>query len=444
MRIERTSLILLFGVFLWQQAPRAEDTLQGNDTPTQERPAESVAPDTGNNKDDAPAYQSDIVSLQDLLEDKMKRVVGSAYTVNFSAYGALGFVYTQQHDYTKDKTQNLTFKVPFAGLNFSGNLREDPKEDFDLKYILMLYYSGNGISLLDVNLKWDLYSTKRSFDPPWTLSATIGQQQVPFGADNQAAEDKRPTINLAQYLGKYGVSRDIGVKLDQGFLNSTDNFTGVSIPKIALTLAGFNGAGFNAIDSLDRRSKDLLAKVIITPLGDHYFSLLGQFSFGGTAWWRDVDYNDNKIDNQVSRYGVEVSWLKKPLLVTGEWVYGSAAPATPAAASVKSAGWVGTVFFTPTTLPTLQPLARFDFFDPNRANTTPVNKSDATTVVTAGFNWFFYQTEPLSRRPYPISETNRVIKLQLNYNWKLEQDADGSLSDKINNNELLLQAFFNF
>jgi len=106
----------------------------------------------------------------------------------------------------------------------------------------MTYFTGNGISLLDVNLKWDLYTIKRDLDPFWTLTTTIGQQQIPFGADNQATEDQRPTIATAQYLGKYGfgLGRDIGIKFDQGFYNSMDNFTGVTVSKIALTLAAFN------------------------------------------------------------------------------------------------------------------------------------------------------------------------------------------------------------
>ena len=445
MRIYFIYLVLLFSVFWGQQTLRAEETQQKNDSIAQTKAPADTAKETSINKYDEIAHQSDIVSLQDLFADQLKRVVTSAYTVNFSGYGALGLTYTQYHKFaTTDKTNFLTFNVPYAGLNFSGNLREDPKEDFDLIYTLMLYFTGNGISLLDVNLKWDLFSTKRSFDPFWTLSTTIGQQQVPFGSDNQASEDQRPTISLAQYLGKYGISRDIGVKIEQGFLNSTDNFTGVSIPKIALTLAAYNGAGVNTLDSLDRRAKDLLAKLVFTPLGDQYFNTFGQFSFGATGWWRDVDYIDNSLKNPISRYGVLLNWLKKPLLVTGEWVHGNNKATTANTATVQSESYVATIFYTPNALPNFQPLVRYDYYDPNTANNTAATKSNATTFITAGFNWFFYQTEPLSRRPYPVAETNRVIKLQFNYIWKLEQDKNADIVDNIHNNQLLLQAFFNF
>jgi hypothetical protein len=444
MRIKSILLILLVGVVFGQQTLRAEETKQKSDSLSQSKQSATAASDTGINRDDAIAHQSDIVALQDLISDQIKRVVTSAYTVNFSGYGALGFTYTQFHDFTKDKTHNFTFNVPYAGLNFGGNLREDPKEDFDLQYTLMTYFTGNGISLLDVNLKWGLYTTKRALDPFFTLNATIGQQQVLFGSDNQASEDQRPTINFAQYLGKYGIGRDIGLKFDLGFLNSMDNFTGNTISRIALSLAAFNGAGMNALDSLGRRAKDLQAKLLFTPLGDQYFNVLGQLSFGGTADWQGVDDQHNSIINPTARYGLQLNWLKKPLLITGEAIVGNNKGTTPNAATIQSQSWVGTIFYTPNALPNFQPLVRYDYYDPNVANNSATTKNDASTFITAGFNWFFYQTEPLSRRPYPVAETNRVIKLQFNYVWKLDQNSNGKIADNVQNNQLLLQAFFNF
>jgi len=444
MGIKSIRLVLLLGILLGQQNVYSEESQQKSDTVSQAKPADSSETGKGLVKEDAPARQSDIVALQDLISDQIKRVVTSAYTVNFSGYGALGFTYTQTHNFSLDKTNNFTFNVPYAGLNFVGNLREDPKEDFDLQYTLMTYFTGNGIALLDVNLKWGLFTIKRSLDPFFTLNAIIGQQQVPFGSDNQAPEDQRPTISYAQYLSKYGIGRDVGLRFDLGFLNSMDNFTGATVSRIALSLAVFNGAGMNTLDSLGRRAKDLQAKLLFTPLGDQYFNTFGQLSFGGTADWQGVDYHSSQVLNTIGRYGAQINWLKKPILVTGEYVVGNNKPTTPKGPNIQSQSWVGTIFYTPNALPNFQPLIRYDYFDPNVANNSAATKSDASTFITAGFNWFFYQTEPLSRRPYPIAETNRVIKLQLNYVWKLDQNPDGKIADNVQNNQLLLQAFFNF
>jgi hypothetical protein len=472
MRIKALSLILLSGIVLGQQARAAEpqqlaETPPGAEVITQKKidstippvaPA-SVATDTGVNKEDAPAHQSDIVGLQALLEDELKRTATTAYTVNVSGYGAVGAAYTQPHTWAADNITNnappsyddqFSFITPYAGLNFSGNLREDPKEEFDLKYSLMTYFTGTTVYLLDANLEWDLLTTKNTFERFFTLNTVVGQQQYLFGADNQATEDQRPTILVAQYLYRYGMEglalgRDIGLKFNTGFFNSVDNFTGVNVAKIALSLAAYNGQGANTLDAAGSQKKDLSAKVIFTPWGDQYFSDLGQLSFGASAWWRGFDIRNSDPGDSVNLYGAQIQWLKKPFLLTGEWVDANNVRHTAATGpQVNSQSWVGTFFYTPTALPDWQPLVRFDYFNPNTANNTPAIEADKTTTVTAGFNWFFYQTEPLSRRPYPIAETNRVIKFQLNYIWRFESNTSGQTFNQLGKNQLLAELFFNF
>jgi hypothetical protein len=54
-----------------------------------------------------------------------------------------------------------------------------------------------------------------------------------------------------------------------------------------------------------------------------------------------------------------------------------------------------------------------------------------------------YQVYPLAWRPYAVKETNRVIKLQANYTWKIEQ-TNGNWVDKTQNNVFAVWAFFLF
>jgi hypothetical protein len=386
--------------------------------------------------------REDLDALKDLLDEQIRRGVASRYTVNLSGFGILG--------YYGFRNSPDTFGLNAAGITLSGNLREDPLDEGDLKYRVSLLFPGNAATALsrasasststfdpadntvststtvttgktfvssplltDVFLTWDLLTPKRKLEPAVTLSATFGQQLVPFGQDNFATEDKQPTVKKALYLSRLGIGRDIGLKAEGGVVNRHDPASGVTTPLLAYTLALFNGSGANRND--DNRDKDFVGKLIVTPSAD-YFSFFRGLKFGGSYYaGRAGAAGTGKVVRE--RVGAEVEWLKKPFLVTGEYVVGRDD-------RKKSRGYVGTLFWTPGTLPDFQPLLRYDRFDPDTSR-----GGDAVRVVTAGFNYFFYQVEPVTRRTYEVLKTERVIKAQFNYNF-VRQDAAPRTNDE--------------
>lgn len=399
---------------------------------------------------DEPVTRADLDALKDLVDEQNRRGVLSRYTVNLSGFGILG--------YYGFENGPETFGLNSAGITLSGNLREDPLDEGDMKYRVGLLYGGNAARALasasatsttvqnpdntfttttavgtstvpvsspvlsDVFLTWDILTAKQGLEPLLTLAATAGQQLVPFGQDNFATEDKQPTVRKALYLGKLGIGRDVGLKLEGGILNRHDAASGATTPVIAWTLALFNGSGANRND--DNHAKDFVGKLLFTPAPE-YFSFFRGLKVGA-SWYTGRAGADGTRRTVRERFGAEVEWLKKPFLVTGEYVVGKDD-------RKKSRGTVATLFWTPGTLPDFQPLLRYDRFDPDTDR-----GGDAIRVVTAGFNYFIYQSEPVTRRTYAVVQTERVLKLQVNYNFVRQQAGPRR------NDDFIAQAVYSF
>ena len=356
------------------------------------------------------ASPEDLETLKDVLEEKITRGVASRNRINFSGFATLGFGYSRdQYD---------LFRVSNANFTFSGFLREDPVDDGDLRYLVSAFYSGpssgttagntSSIRISDGVLLWDLVRQKRQLEPTVTATLTLGQQLIPFGSDNTAREDKLPTINRAQYVGALRLGRDVGLTVDGGFLFRYDPPSGLSTPVVAYTLGAYNGAGANRWD--DNKAKDYVAKIVFAP-ESRFFSVFRGLKFGASLYEGNFGQDDLL---RRDRLGAELEWLRKPFLLTAEYVravdQALTTGATPATVRTDSEAWVATLFYTASALPEFQPLVRFDFFDPNRDV-----GANARIQLVAGFNWFFYQVEPITRRTYEVARTERVVKLQLNY-----------------------------
>jgi len=115
----------------------------------------------------------------------------------------------------------------------------------------------------------------------------------------------------------------------------------------------------------------------------------------------------------------------------------------PTATAAKASTFVGTLFFTPGTLPDFQPWVRFDLWRPwpfsnlTDAQITSANSAgnwgNRRDAYSIGFNWFIWATEPIVRRSYATSETWRVIKLQASYT-RLRQEAFTGAKNQIDVN----------
>ena len=309
---------------------------------------------------------------------------------------------------------------------------------------------GKLLALTDAYLQWDIKTAKLELEPAYTLSLKAGQQLVPFGLDNINGELARPTIYTGQYLAGIPTAsgptfgRDIGVTATGGFFNHADPTGGVTLnplsgnsaassvtPFFGYTLGVFNGAGANKILGTNN-SLAFVSKVAITPFPD-YFSNFRNLSFG-------FDYYEGNLGSTSShgdlpdkrRYGPNFQWLRKPFLFTFENIhsedgYDGISYSTTAGKKKGPAGWrtsdsyVATLFWTPGTLPQLQPWVRFDYFKPSWqsivASPTAYNSTVEKRIYTVGLNYFIYQVEPVIRRVYTTTETERVIKLQLAYDY---------------------------
>ncbi len=369
---------------------------------------------------------ADLDALKDLLDEQIRKSVAAKGLINFSGTGTLGF-----YNYQTENKQDY-FGLSGAGLTLSGNLREDPVKDGDLKYRVSFRYSGVSPSasvLTDVFLNWNLLSGKVDLEPAFTLNLTLGQFLVPFGSDNLATEDKIPTVNKAQYLSSLGISRDLGLYADGGIINGFDSASNITTPLVSYTLGVINGSRSNKVD--DNERKDFIGRIIIAPVKE-YFSVFRGLKFGGSYYSGHAGAQNTKKE----RIGAEFEWLKKPILITAEYVEGkdgAIAKGASVETITKSQGIVGTLFWTTEALPEFQPLFRFDRFDPDKDKIN--NRKD---IYTLGFNYFFYQVAPYTRRVYETTKSERVIKLQVNYNRIKEERA------QIPNDELTTQIVFNF
>jgi len=372
--------------------------------------------------------REDLDALKDILDESIKRGVGSRYLIGLSGYAVVGY-------YGNGDAAD-SFGVYYAGLNLAGTLREDPVEDFDVRYNLGFLYLGNAVNvtntggttsqvntpfLSDVWIATDIRTNKQTLEPAWTLTATLGQQYIPFGQDLQATEDQRPTINYTQYVSKWGLGRDIGLKLNGGFINTYDPGSGITTPTIAYQVGGWNGNGSNKRDN--NNEKDFTARVIYN-FESQYLSTFRNLSIGGSTYIGTVGATGgSKADKQL--YAAELSWLRKPFLLTAEAAWGrNPFGATDTKANIHSTGYVATLFWTPSTLPDFQPLFRYDVYDPN----TQVG-NDRTSIYSIGFNYFIWQTEPVTRRTYTTTKTERVIKLQANWNLTKNEGRPLSAND---------------
>jgi hypothetical protein len=394
-----------------------ENSAAKSDSAAEQTPIISTenAPDTSSFEGNEYVRQSDLFQIKDLVDLQAQRAVVSNYTVNLAGYGITTLKSRE------DKNPGLSFVYDQFGLNLSGKLRDDNVEDGDIYYTAGLYFAPpSGFRILDLNIRWELLSGKQGFNPDVILSVTGGQFLTPFGSENLAAEDKKPTINSAQFLTKYGfaykLGRDVGVSTDIGIWNETDAYTGLLISHFSFTGAIINGNGFyNALTGASvsqdtSRAKDVILKLVYTPSADFFSSLYGA-KISGTVQFANVDFIGGKPKSTQTLYDLEGEYLKKPFLFTAEYVEGK----TPYSAWTAKYGYgksfVGTIFYTADALPDFQPLIRYDWFDPDYKVA-----NDASKIYSIGFNYYFYQIAPLFKRSYAIAKTERVIKLQVNYN----------------------------
>jgi hypothetical protein len=279
------------------------------------------------------------------------------------------------------------------------------------------------------------------------MSLQLGQFLTPYGLENVATENNRPTINVAQYVTDLGFGRDIGFIATGGLVNRNDPIS-TTVPLVGYTVGVFNGAGPNTIDN--NTGVDFLGRLTYTPFYK-YSGTFRNLTFGGNWYEGNLGPSSGQLPTK-RRYGLDASWLRKPFLLTFEWVHSedgfdgdSVSPLkgfstmAPTAPVASSDSYVGTLFWTPATLPDFQPWVRFDRWEPTAfGNYTPAGLESANAagfgnisrnIYSIGFNWFIWQVEPITRRVYAAPPTERVLKLQMGYSRTEQEDYAGAKNE---------------
>jgi hypothetical protein len=431
----------------------------------------------------APGH-TDLEALRDIEEEHILRSIGSSssispYTVNgwqhlVNLTGSAGLLYTATPG-GPSGTSTRSLRFQSVSLALSGNLRQDPGKEGDVRYNIGVLATQNRynaaantsqssasataatingstlnatyLNASDVWVALDVKTTKLELEPAATLTLQLGQFLVPYGIDAVSTENNRPTINQAQFVAKLGFNqRDLGLIASGGLIHRNDP-SATTVPLINYIFGIFDGAGPNTFDT--NTGVDLLGRLVVNPFY-LYAENFRNLSLG-VNWYEGNKWSTTGTLPTKRRFGGDLSWLRKPFLLTSEYIYSrdgygdrnapqTGTGAAPTAAFAKGSTFVATLFWTPSVLPDFQPWARFDVFRPwAYSNLTDAqiatanaagnwgNRRDAYSI---GFNYFVWAVEPVIRRSYDLTQTSRVLKLQASYT-RYRQEAYSGAKNQI-------------
>lgn len=336
--------------------------------------------------------------------------------------------------------RNQGFAPLAFGLNFGGNLYRDYDEGKNLTYRLALSGANSAgtttTSLTDAYLRYSFQpSTGNTEDPLGTV--TLGQQQVAFGLDAQAADPEvKAVINNALFVSGLGLnSRQTGIAIAGDFDPYVDFSNNYRAPLLAYSLGLYNGNGANRGDN--NNTSDLAGRLVYT-LPVDYSSWFRQLQIGGSYYRGATSLapgaqtvsTKNGSDN---RAGFDINWTHLPYTVTYEIAYGEkdliAATAKNPDATQRGRGqylnlgytWgeqflkssTGVAKYDDSWPKSYQAFLRFDEFDPNLSGLSVNDKVFATTL---GLNIFFAET----------------TKFQINYVYTVNQAPTAAAPATVN------------
>jgi hypothetical protein len=323
-----------------------------------------------------------------------------------------------------------------ATLSFSGNLYRDYAEGRNLDYRLAFAYSnpklanngstnttGQGDTVTratDAYIQYKVLPDTGALEEP-KLTATFGQQKIPFGLEGQVSDELKPTVSTAQFLGDAALKnvgqRQIGLIFRGDLWPNADYGFNYRAPIFEYAFGVVNGNGPNTGD--DNSRKDFLGRVAFTVPVD-YNSWLRELKFGLSYYdGRKILTNNAATPGLVIdagksvRRGLDVSYNHNPIGITYELADGADDELLTAGQAVTNKnskrinkrGQVLTLFYNfgdiaqwsknlnrvgkfddywPTTS---QVYYRYDTWDQNRAVS-----GDTSLKQTVGYNLFFAET----------------------------------------------------
>lgn len=341
------------------------------------------------------------------------------------------------------KKDSLTLKVfgyiqPQYEYKFLGEDNNGEKLDESDIYFNRVRLGVKGSLLRDFSFM-TLTELSPTLDGPYLLAASFsynrfgpylkitgGQFMSPFGLELNTPCNKLYTIDRSLFVQNLsGHFLDIGVMFSGGtgkrsfFGSKTHNFFGYK-------LAIMNGTGLNTSDN--NRKKDIIARITFHPW---------EFITIGASFRQGKHPSSIAGENDDERFGAafDVEFIYKRILLQGQYIFASdkgsyttgggccAGPVEVYQGSVDRDGFmVQVLYMTPWKL---QPLFKFDRFDPNVHIGTGKNPELLIqNTFTYGLNYF----------------VNEHIRFQINYLYRIEEKA----AVEFHNNSLICQIQVNF
>jgi hypothetical protein len=359
-------------------------------------------------------------------EQRLEQTTLASTTRNTVIGGTVQVRYTTQTPGTTTGTgsgstdRNSSFDIPLAQLYLTGSLYRDYQEGRNLTYKLGFAYapnvssgsmisssapSGSQFNAQDVYLQYSFLPTTFGLETP-ILTATLGQQLIPFGLEAQTDESLRPVINSAQFVSGLGVgTRQIGliVRGDAGI--SVDYAANYRAALLQYAFGIVNGSGPNQSDN--NNHKDLLGRLAFT-LPVDYASWLRQLTFGTSVYLGRKNLIDGTTaagEGENNRYGFDIYYNHAPFGITAEYAMGrdGALGTKGGTTTVNSYGWYVTAFYTwgEQWVNSYKTQNKYDdwwpksyqaFFRLDKWNPNTALSGNLTTIDTLGLNIFFAQT----------------------------------------------------
>jgi len=301
----------------------------------------------------------------------------AAGTDSLNIYKPIIFGYIQsQYDYTFNDDNDNTFRFKRARLGARGKIKGDFSYYFMLETSPFIGSSGDAY-LMDAFITYDKHNWAR---------ISVGSFKQPFSLEVATPCHSLTTIDRSIVADQLvAPQRDFGVAI----------FGGNKYNKLNYAVALMNGRGLKVKD--DNAKKDIIGRA--TYKVTDFMTLGGSFRYG-----YPIPNND---DDSRTTYGGEIALAFNNLKIQSEYIYdegasfsgaGGGCGAEPVPLGDKRDG--GYVMVSYETKWNLQPVFKYEYFDPN----IDVKDIGYQEMMTIGANYFF----------------NDKIRLQLNYQAHIE------------------------
>lgn len=251
---------------------------------------------------------------------------------------------------------------------------------------------------------------------------TAGQQKVPLSYESLRTDYDIHSVSRSQVVealtgrskdviatanGTTAVNnngRDIGFLFSGGVPNNKTGDTWVDY-----SLGIFDGMGINQSDKDE--SKDIGGRAVVHPIKG--LGIGGSYYDGSATYGIDLSKPKNR-----NRMGFDVSYED------GKWIYAAAEYLKGTDSTTDKAGYylVAEGFILPKKF---SALVKYDFYDPNKSNSSDATKNDATIIYSFALNWYFA----------------KFTKVQLQYDFKHE-DGDQAIQKHNDLFSIQAQVFF--